>query len=57
MNTSYGIGDAFAHAIEDGLTAAQATEKEIETLQMIYKTPAFQLMLQWNRNPVHYDQL
>ena len=39
MNTSYGIGDAFANAIEDGLTAAQATEKEIATLQMIYKTP------------------
>ena len=39
MNTSYGIGDAFANAIEDGATAAQATEKEIATLQMIYKTP------------------
>lgn len=39
MNTSYGIGDAFANAIEDGFTAAQATEKEIETLQLIYKTP------------------
>lgn len=39
MNTSYGIGDAFANAIEDGFTAAQATEKEIATLQMIYKTP------------------
>ena len=39
MNTSYGIGDAFANAIEDGLTAAEATQKEIETLQMVYKEP------------------
>jgi Uncharacterized protein conserved in archaea len=30
MNTSYGIGDAFANAIEDGFTAAQATEKELK---------------------------
>lgn len=39
MNTSYGVGDAFANAIEAGATAAEATEKEIETLQMVYKTP------------------
>ena len=39
MNTSYGIGDAFANAIEAGATAAEATEKEIAALQMIYKTP------------------
>ena len=39
MNTSYGVGDAFANAIEAGATAAEATEKEIEALQMIYKTP------------------
>ena len=39
MNTSYGIGDAFAHAIEDGATAAEATEKEIAVLQNIYKNP------------------
>ena len=39
MNTSYGIGDAFANAIEAGDTAAQATEKEIAALQMIYKEP------------------
>lgn len=39
MNTSYGIGDAFANALEDGATAAEATEKEVATLQMIYKTP------------------
>ena len=39
MNTSYGIGDAFANAIEAGATAAEATEKEIATLQMVYKTP------------------
>ena len=39
MNTSYGIGDAFANAIEAGATAAEATEKEIAALQMIYKEP------------------
>ena len=39
MNTSYGIGDAFAHAIEEGATAAEATEKEIAVLQNIYKNP------------------
>ena len=39
MNTSYGIGDAFANAIEAGDTAAQAIEKEIAALQMIYKEP------------------
>ncbi|WP_297979829.1 DUF2193 domain-containing protein [uncultured Methanobrevibacter sp.] len=39
MNTSYGIGDAFANAIEDGATAAEATQKEIEALQMIYREP------------------
>ena len=39
MNTSYGIGDAFANAIEDGATAAEATEKEIATLQNVYKNP------------------
>ena len=39
MNTSYGVGDAFANAIEDGLTAAEATQKEIETLQMVYREP------------------
>ena len=39
MNTSYGVGDAFANAIEAGATAAEATQKEIEALQMIYKEP------------------
>ena len=39
MNTSYGIGDAFANALEDGATANEATQKEIETLQNIYKDP------------------
>ena len=39
MNTSYGIGDAFANAIEDGATAAEATEKEIAVLQNIYENP------------------
>ena len=39
MNTSYGVGDAFANAIEAGATAAEATEKEIAALQMIYKEP------------------
>ena len=39
MNTSYGVGDAFANAIEDGLTASEATAKEIATLQNVYKNP------------------
>ena len=39
MNTSYGVGDAFANAIEAGATAAEATEAEIAALQMIYKEP------------------
>ena len=39
MNTSYGIGDAFANAIESGATASEATEKEIAILQDIYKNP------------------
>ncbi|AMK15414.1 hypothetical protein YLM1_0857 [Methanobrevibacter olleyae] len=39
MNTSYGIGDAFTNALEAGATAAEATAKEIEALQMIYREP------------------
>jgi len=39
MNTSYGIGDAFANALESGMTAAEATAEEIKTLQMIYSEP------------------
>ncbi len=39
MNTSYGIGDSFAHAIENGASAAEAAAKEVESMQMIYKEP------------------
>jgi len=39
MNTSYGIGAAFAAAIEAGKTAAQAVKDEIEMLQLVYDQP------------------
>jgi len=39
MNTSYGFGDVFAHAIEDGATLADAVKKEVAMIQSIYKTP------------------
>ncbi|HWQ63850.1 MAG TPA: DUF2193 domain-containing protein [Methanospirillum sp.] len=39
MNTSYGIGDVFAHAVESGETLAAATKKEIEMLASIYTHP------------------
>ena len=39
MNTSYGIGDVFAHAVEGGATLADAVKKEVAIIQSIYKTP------------------
>jgi len=39
MNTSYGIGDVFAHAVEGGSTLADAVKKEIAMIQSIYDTP------------------
>ncbi|MFA6331855.1 MAG: DUF2193 domain-containing protein [Methanoregula sp.] len=39
MNTSYGIGDVFAHSVENGATLADAVEKEIAMIQSIYQTP------------------
>lgn len=39
MNTSYGIGAAFAAAIEAGKTAAEAVKEEIAMLQMVYDRP------------------
>lgn len=39
MNTSYGIGEAFAQAVESGQTVAEAVKKEIEMIQSIYRTP------------------
>lgn len=39
MNTSYGIGAAFAAAVESGKTIAEAVKEEIATLQKIYDTP------------------
>ena len=39
MNTSYGIGDVFAHAVESGATLADAVKKEVAMVQSIYETP------------------
>ena len=39
MNTSYGIGDVFAHAVEGGVTLADAVRKEVAMVQSIYRTP------------------
>ncbi|MCM2466425.1 DUF2193 domain-containing protein [Methanoculleus oceani] len=39
MNTSYGFGDVFAHALEAGATPAEATKKEIAIMQRIYREP------------------
>nr|WP_319375771.1 DUF2193 domain-containing protein [uncultured Methanoregula sp.] len=39
MNTSYGIGDVFAHAVEGGSTLADAVKQEIAMIQSIYDTP------------------
>ena len=39
MNTSYGVGEVFAHAVEAGDTLAAAVDKEIAQLQAIYETP------------------
>lgn len=39
MNTSYGIGAAFAEAIEAGKTAAEAVKDEIAMLQLVYDRP------------------
>ncbi len=39
MNTSYGIGDVFAHAVETGATLADAVDKEVRMIQAIYDHP------------------
>jgi hypothetical protein len=39
MNTSYGIGDVFAHAVEGGATLADAVQQEVAMVQSIYDTP------------------
>lgn len=39
MNTSYGIGDVFAHALESGATLADAVNQEVAMIQSIYDTP------------------
>ncbi|HOB17251.1 MAG TPA: DUF2193 domain-containing protein [Candidatus Methanoculleus thermohydrogenotrophicum] len=39
MNTSYGSGDAFTQALEAGATPAEATAREIEIMQKIYREP------------------
>jgi hypothetical protein len=39
MNTSYGIGDVFAHEVEKGESLTEAVKKEIDMLQAIYEHP------------------
>ncbi len=39
MNTSYGIGDVFSHAVENGSTLADAVKAEIAMIESIYDTP------------------
>lgn len=39
MNTSYGIGAAFAAALEAGKTVSEALKAEIETLKLVYDQP------------------
>jgi len=39
MNTSYGVGDVFAHEVEKGTTLAEAVKKEIAMLEAIYDHP------------------
>lgn len=39
MNTSYGVGDVFAHAIEAGVTLSDAIQQEIAMFQSIYREP------------------
>ncbi|WOF16611.1 DUF2193 domain-containing protein [Methanoplanus sp. FWC-SCC4] len=39
MNTSYGVGDVFAHDVEDGKTLSDAVSNEIKELKYIYESP------------------
>ncbi|MCK9299658.1 DUF2193 domain-containing protein [Methanoculleus sp. YWC-01] len=39
MNTSYGFGDTFAHALEGGATPGEATANEVGIMQKIYRDP------------------
>ena len=39
MNTSYGLGGAFRAALEDGKTAAEAEQAEVDILQIVYREP------------------
>jgi len=39
MNTSYGVGDVFAHEVEKGVSLADAVKKEIAMLKAIYEHP------------------
>ena len=39
MNTSYGIGEVFAQAVEKGITLADAVTKEVAMFQSIYQDP------------------
>jgi hypothetical protein len=39
MNTSYGIGDVFSHAVEKGATLTDAVKAEVAMIESIYDTP------------------
>ncbi|MBP2133848.1 hypothetical protein J2128_001802 [Methanomicrobium sp. W14] len=39
MNTSYGVGDVFAHDVEKGETLAKSVDDEIAELKHIYENP------------------
>lgn len=39
MNTSYGLGGAFRAALEEGKTAAEAEQAEVDMLQFVYREP------------------
>jgi len=39
MNTSYGIGEVFAHEVEKGATLSDAVDAEIRMLQSVYEEP------------------
>ena len=56
MNTSYGIGDVFAHAVEAGDSLAEATKKEVAMLAHIYQSPvAAQIELMEKANHSSFD--
>ncbi|HZK18639.1 MAG TPA: DUF2193 family protein, partial [Clostridia bacterium] len=56
MNTSYGVGGAFAGSVEAGKTLAEAVQDEIKMLQMVYDTPIdAQVKLMTDHGHVSFD--